>query len=324
MNLKLTSDARCNTLLNLGSRVAFSLIEIIVVVGLMSFIILGLMQMFNQTQRAYKLGTTQVDVLEGGRAVIEMMQRELSQMKASRASNTLNFYAQIALAGGYKPLLQELPGIPNPPGSPLPNRTNILQEIFFLTEENQRWVGNGYFVSSPAEGVGTLYRCEYRSNYGDDPRLLFIRFDNDLSGFHGAGTVKTNMTRLLDGAVHLRVRAYNTNGVWLTNSFSKVTNSVTGAVFTYGIVVSPYSTVYPPAVAEVESYSFYSNVVPASVDMELGILEDAAIAKIKALYNPNAAAQATARRNYLTNQAARTHLFRIRVPIRNVDPTAYQ
>ena len=38
----------------------------------------------------------------------------------------------------------------------------------------------------------------------------------------------------------------------------------------------------------------------------------------------NLTAQADARRNYLTNQAARTHLFRIRVPIRNVDPTAYQ
>ena len=317
MNLKLTSDARCNTLLNLGSRVAFSLIEIIVVVGLMSFIILGLMQMFNQTQRAYKLGTTQVDVLEGGRAVIEMMQREMSQIKPSKARNTVNFYAQIASAGGYKPLLQELPGIPNPLGSPLPNRTNILQEIFFLTEENQRWVGNGYFVSSPAEGVGTLYRCEYKSNYGDDPRLLFIRFDNDLSRFYGAGLVGTNMTRLLDGAVHLRVRAYNTNGMWITNSapFKNPFN-----VF----VQQPYTTVYPPRVHEVEIYRCYSNVVPASVDMELGILEDAAIAKIKSLYNPNAVAQATARRNYLTNQAARTHLFRIRVPIRNVDPTAYQ
>ena len=296
---------------------AFSLIEIIVVVGLMSFIILGLMQMFNQTQRAYKLGTTQVDVLEGGRAVIEMMQRELSQMKPSKASNTLNFYAHIAFAGGYKPLLQELPGIPVPAGSPLPSRTNILQEIFFLTEENQRWVGTGYFVSSPAEGVGTLYRCEYKSTYGENPRLLFNRFDNDLSAFYGVGIVKTNMTRLLDGVVHLRIRAFNTNGMWITNSalFKDPFN-----VF----VQRPYFTVYPPAVAEVEIYRCYSNVVPASVDLELGILEDAAIAKIKSLYNPNAAAQATARRNYLTNQAARTHLFRIRVPIRNVDPTAYQ
>jgi type II secretory pathway pseudopilin PulG len=302
-------------------RSAFSVIEIVVVVGLMSFIILGLMQMFNQTQRAFKLGTTQVDVLEGGRALMDMMQRELSQMKPANASNTVNFYSHIAFAGGYKPLLQELPGIPAPPGNKLPSRTNILQEIFFLTEENRTWKGTGYFVSSPAEGVGTLYRCDYKLNFGDDPRFLFVRFDNDLSGFYGAGLVKTNMTRLLDGVVHMRVRAYNTNGLWITNSAPfKIPFNV--------FVQQPYTTAYPqpvPAVHEVEIFRCYSNVVPASVDLELGILEDSAIAKIKAIYNPgNLTAQATSRRNYLTNQASRTHLFRARVPIRNVDPTAYQ
>ncbi len=294
-------------------RSAFSVIEIVVVVGLMSFIILGLMQMFNQTQRAYKLGTTQVDVLEGGRAVMDMLQRELAQMKPSKVNLATNFYTRIAFAGGYKPLLQELPGIPNPPGSPLPSRTNIIQEIFFLTEENRTWTGTGYFVSNPAEGVGSLYRCEYKLNFGDNPRFLFNRFDNDVAGFYSAGLVKTNMTRLLDGLVHLRVRAYDTNGIWITNGFANV------------FVRRPFTTPYPNPVAEVENYSFVSNVVPASVDLELGILEDAAIAKIKAIYNPgDLTAQANSRRNYLTNQASRTHLFRIRVPIRNVDPTAYQ
>ncbi len=298
-------------------RSAFSVIEIVVVVGLMSFIILGLMQMFNQTQRAYKLGTTQVDVLEGGRAVMDQIQRELAQMKPVKASNAVNFYAHIAFAGGYKPLLQELPGIPNPPGSPLPSRTNIIQEFFFLTEENQNWTGTGYFVSNPAEGVGSLYRCEYKLNFGDHPRFLFSRFDNDAAGFYTTGLIKTNMTRLLDGVVHLRLRAYNPNGIWITN------NALFANTFNV-FVQQPFTTDYPPRVHEVEIYHCYSNVVPASVDLELGILEDAAIAKIKAIYNPNAAAQATARRNYLTNQAARTHLFRTRVPIRNVDPTAYQ
>ena len=69
----------------------FSLVEILVVVGLLSIIILGLVAMFSQTQRAFRLGLTQVDVLESGRAVTDMMTRELSQMTPSRASNAVNF-----------------------------------------------------------------------------------------------------------------------------------------------------------------------------------------------------------------------------------------
>ena len=57
-------------------RQAFTLIEVLVVVALLSVIILGLVAMFSQTQRAYTLGMTQVDVLEGGRAVTEMITRE--------------------------------------------------------------------------------------------------------------------------------------------------------------------------------------------------------------------------------------------------------
>lgn len=315
MNLKPTSINRCSVRSGQGRRAAFSLIEIIVVVGLMSFIILGLMQMFNQTQRAYKLGTTQVDVLEGGRAVIDMMQREFAQMKPTRGNGVTNFYSRVAFFGGYTPQLQQLPGVPVPPATTPPSRTNIIEEIFFITEENQHWTAIGYFVETPNEGVGALYRYEYKSNFGDNPWYLFQRFDDDVGLFY-TRRATNNMTRLLEGVVHLRVRAFDTNGVWITNSFDNVT------------VRRPYTTIYPSTttrVSEVEAYAFVSNAVPASIDLELGILEDAALAKIKALYNPlNLTAQAALRRNYITNQVARTHLFRIRVPIRTVDPDAYK
>ena len=320
VNVNTTSGDRFESPTGHRARAAFSVIEIVVVVGLMSFIILGLMQMFNQTQRAYKLGTTQVDVLEGGRAVMDQLQRELVQMKPANVSNTVNFYSHVAFARSYKPLLQELPGIPNPPGNPLPSRTNVIEEIFFLTEENKTWTGIGYFVSSPWEGVGSLYRCEYKLDFGANPQFLFTRFDNDVGSFYTTGVIKTNMTRLLDGVVHLRMRAYNTNGIWITNAvqFKNTINAFVHPPYLPTVSATPIS------IHEVAIYSFTSNVVPASVDLELGILEDAAVAKIKAIYNPNPTTQADSRRNYLTNQASRTHLFRARVPIRNVDPTAYQ
>src|SRR5438552_855059 len=59
---------------------AFSLIEILITVGLLSFIILGLLLMFNQVQRAFRSSTTQADILEAGRAVADMLARELEEM----------------------------------------------------------------------------------------------------------------------------------------------------------------------------------------------------------------------------------------------------
>ena len=45
---------------------------------------------------------------------------------------------------------------------------------------------------------------------------------------------------------------------------------------------------------------------------------DAVLAKAKAIPDLNR------RYDYLTNQASKVHLFRLRVPVRNVDPSAYQ
>src|SRR5262245_6044945 len=73
---------------------AFSLIEIMVVMGLLTVIILGLMMMFNQTKKAFTAGMTQVDVLENGRTVTEMIARELSQIVPNGMhgrSNSPNF-----------------------------------------------------------------------------------------------------------------------------------------------------------------------------------------------------------------------------------------
>src|SRR6185436_10353272 len=65
---------------HLASLRAFSLIEIMVVVVLLSVIILGLMAMFNQTQRAFKLGMNQTDVLEAGRVGTDLIVREMEQL----------------------------------------------------------------------------------------------------------------------------------------------------------------------------------------------------------------------------------------------------
>jgi len=267
-------------------RGAFSLIEILVVIALLSVIIIGLVMMFSQTQRAYRLGTTQVDVLEGGRAITDMMTRELSQMTPSRVSNCVNFYVQIAPFPPVKQLL---------PGNPAPGRTNLIEELFFLTEENKTWKGIGYRVSNLNGGIGSLYRYERTNSFNQDPALIFSNYFN---------TVFLSKP-LLDGVVHFKVLAYDTNGNWIA------TNNLP-----FAFVREPQFSGY--AGGEVESYLFMNKLVPASVEIQLGILEERAFERAKSI------SDATTRSNFVAQQAGKVHLFRWRVPVRNVDPTAYQ
>jgi hypothetical protein len=65
-------------------------------------------------------------------------------------------------------------------------------------------------------------------------------------------------------------------------------------------------------------YEFWSNAVPAFVELEIGILEDRAWERFKSL------SDAASQYRYISNQAGRVHLFRQRISIRNVDPLAYR
>jgi len=261
---------------------------------LLSFIIIGLVMMFSQTQRAYKLGTTQVDVLEAGRGVTDLMTRDLSQMTAGQQPGAVN--SRIILHQ-FGPFLQELPGDTGP------GRTNLLNDIFFLTKENQRWSGIGYQIIDPATGlppkagIGTLYRYETNAPVGQPLWQLE-------KGYEASRYTNANVTRLLDGVVHLRVRAFGTNGVWVNQPIN--TN----------IFVS-----YNPSFLrdEPDSVIFYSNAVPGSVEIELGILEERVFERLRSIGADNVRAAFLK-----TNSVGKVHLFRWRVPIRNIDPLAYQ
>jgi prepilin-type N-terminal cleavage/methylation domain-containing protein len=285
---------------------AFSLIEILVVIALMSVIILGLLAMFNQTQRAFRTGMTQVDVLEAGRAATEMIARELSQITPANYSRdavtfSAGIYSYLPPFQPVAPLLQPLPGTKNPPDL----RMNLLEGMFFLMQENQtgqpRWSGIGYWVGNPAtgasptEGWGTLYRFQANTMFGafPFPSLLY-------SNYYRLDARKNLSSRIIDGVVHFKVRAYDTNGVLITKSLKANT------------------AVYTNVVGEVEFCRFTNSAVPAFVEFELGVLEERALARVKSIPD------ATTRSNYLAQQAGRVHLFRMRVPVRNVDPTAYQ
>src|ERR1035437_3272788 len=110
---------------------AFTLVEILVTMALLSFIVVGLFAALNQVQRAFRSGMAQVDRLEAGRAVTEMLPRELEQITPCNA-NTVTFSTQII--PGLTPLTQNLPGMPSPTSPTVTSRTNLLQDCFLLMQ----------------------------------------------------------------------------------------------------------------------------------------------------------------------------------------------
>ena len=113
----------------------------------------------------------------------------------------------------------------------------------------------------------------------------------------------------MDGVVHLVARTYDTNGVWMTNGYTNPLNFGSSFHVRFVRFVSNLN-------GETDSY-FYSNAVPAFVQIEIATLEDHTLQHAESLSGINQS-------NYLASSAGNVHLFRQRVWIRNLDPTAYQ
>ena len=316
---------------------AFSLIEILVTVALLSFIILGLLAMFAQTQRAFRGSMKQVDVMSAGRAATEMLARELAQVTPSQLPYVNGSYASMNLfaevpspgnnpnnvpfaemsGGSYLPLYQALPGAAT-------QRTNIIQRFFFLSRMNQDWTGTGYEVVGDSfnGGVGTLYRFSTNITKAM-AKTLNLSPATASSSFISAQL--TNLSRIADGIVHFRVRAFATNG-FLIAPPNFPANSSTFLISSGGGTAHVTNTVTVANVAPDQfDYYFRSNAVPAYLELELGVLEPNILERFKAIGGPNPSLQIQdIQRAYLSNHIAQVHVFRQRIPIRNVDFTAYQ
>jgi hypothetical protein len=265
-----------------------------VVVVLLGLIVAALMAVFNGTQTAFRAGITQSDVLESGRAAMDLMAADLREMSPSLgASNgAVNFYT--AVPAGFSPLVQTL-------AASSQTRTNVLESFFILSRDNRTWTGVGYVVDTNSTGsINPLYRFSASANVmASGPWSLFNSFTNAVA----AGSF-TNMSHLMDGVVELRVRAFDTNGVWITSAYTNANN-----------------VYFPPSGSGYGETGFYmfSNTLPAAVEVEMGVLEDRTLQR--AATWPN---NSTLQSNYLAGAAGQVHVFRQRVSIPNVDPSAYQ
>jgi hypothetical protein len=290
-----------------------------VTVGLLTFIILGLLLMFNQTQRAFRTGMGQTDVLEAGRATMDMLARELEQMSPSSYPDTIvngvrwratNFFVEPSPGFAWNtPLIQELPGNNI-------SRTNLIQRFFFLSKLNQDWMGTGYeVIPDDANGcVGTLYRFS-GTNY---PRGGIITLSRQF-----LLTSTTNMNKIADGIVHMRLRSFARNGYLVTTNLFTLTNATfpvkAAGPWTNIANALAFNSVPFNSSADLHQAACYfmGNSVPGYVELELGVLEPQILQKYRSIPVPLAA------RQYLSNHVAQVHIFRQRVPVRNIDLSAY-
>jgi hypothetical protein len=298
------SGSRPSSLAPRPTRAAFSLVEVLVVVSLLSLIVIALMNVFGTTQRAFRAGVTQTDVLEGGRAAVTLIAADLRQMAPSggysNGAVNLSVEGNYGYRNDYTPLYQKLPGSTEV-------RTNLLNACFFIGRENTTWTGTGYFVDhSSTKSLYPLYRFSISTNINYNPATLRNAFYNTVSNNLATG-IWTNMSHIMDGVVHLVLRAYDNKGAWMNSTYTNTHN------------VNLF-----PAWTETQMY-FFSNTLPASVELEMGVLEDRTLQRAESLPNNLPSPAPNDRRTiYLTEKSGNVHVFRQRVTIQNVDPAAYQ
>jgi hypothetical protein len=177
------------------------------------------------------------------------------------------------------------------------SRVNVQQDIFLLSRGNLNgvptWTGTGYAVVLSKSNIYSLYRFSTNRPVAQALAVSNL-FYVDFSDFQKYPN-NTNYSHLLDGVVGFQVRAFDANGsLILTNRTNIRTNELSHSVY------------------------FYSNALPAAVEIEMATLED------RALQRAESRPFGATREKYLQDQAGKVHVFRQRVAIPNVDPSVYQ
>ncbi|MCB1128080.1 MAG: prepilin-type N-terminal cleavage/methylation domain-containing protein, partial [Verrucomicrobiae bacterium] len=262
---------------SLRPRSGFSLLELLLAVSIMGVIIASLYGMFYQVQRGLRANVTQVDVLEGSRATLDLLTRDMTDMAATDRLLGTNLAGHVAY---WPPVVQNL--------MEGQRRTNLLHELTFLTRYNQEFSATGYRVLFAGNGVGTLSR--YSTNalpWAVDPTNLV----------HSVLQQRPErFVPVLGGVIQFRVVPYDALG-W--PMIYRPTN-----------LYDPEVLLSPDQGGETR-YAFTSNALPAYVEVELGVLEPQTLAQYEGF-----AAGSTRALEFLADHAGQVQLFRQRIPIR--------
>jgi hypothetical protein len=284
--------------------------EVLTAMGLMSLIVFVLMSVFGNTQSAFRAGITQSDVLAGGRNTMDQIAQDVRGLTAS---------------GGYGPGWGGAQGInlycvdnqtytncymTLPAGSSY--RTNVVQTVFLLGRQNTTWVASGYLVvpNLTNNTLFPMYRYNATATLEQGPYGLYTNFLAAVQNNELINVKQSNWSHLLDGVVHFVVRAYDTNGIAYPNGYT---------AFNFPIYTNAYAFYYTGLPES--GYILFSNDLPSSVDIQLGVLEDKALRRLQGFANlsPNLY------NSYLyTNAANQMQLFRQHVAVPNCNVASFQ
>ena len=163
-----------------------TLSELMVAMGVLLIFFLVMASLVSGIQKMFRSGRGQADVLENGRAAMDMIVRDLEQMAAANAAfnNFQLSYAQTTRTFGMNTFYQA-------------------GEYFFMTYDTN-WHAQAYGIYSRTnafvnlagnDAVGRLYRWQASAN---TPTPLQAAYTNLVAG---------NYSLVMDGVVHFRIQA---------------------------------------------------------------------------------------------------------------------
>jgi len=333
------SSRQDNTRLRASRSQAFTILELLVAVSVMTLVIYVLYALFNQTQMAMRKNAAQVDVNEGGRAAMEMIVRELSQMEVSGYPAITDLQTLLTYSGSKSFLSRTTPG--NLPlrlayqSDAMPPqldawaieqgyRTNILQDFTFTSRGDSGFFVTSYRVIDADNGIGTLARCRtngtLRVTAPSQARLnktqIFNRFYFDPI----ADAPSNAFEPITDGVIHLRITPYDQLGRPLGHGslyydplgLNLERRSAAGQAL---FLVDTNRPVDGTLTADrhAQTWAQFYGALPSYFDVEMAVVEPQVLKQMRSL-PPDSKVRA----NFLGRQIGRVTLFRQRIPIRDM------
>ena len=296
-------------------RAAFSLLELLVAVGLLSVIVLALYAMFDQTQKALHRSIAQTDVMEGGRSAFDLIVRDVERAHPTGVTGPIELPV-------YNLLVRKSPlSTQAGPGSrDVIHRDATFSELYYMLPIRDRlWSAAGLFVASETdasqsvpvingvESVGTLYRYQAPSTVfvrGPGATTALGKLTSDLvnNTSFARNRRATNSTRLLDGVVFFRVLPYGGSGLPLDAV------SIAPNLTLTNIVIAR-----PQGSPNTYLTTFTGAAMPNAVEVEFGVLPPKSLIQYRSVPD-------NLKAGYLTKHAAEILLFRQRIALRSAIP----
>ena len=291
----------------------FTMLELMVAIFVSIMIIGALFQVFNRVQSMFRAGHNQTKVLERGRAIMDMIVRDLEMMRAADLGPTyenlnardfgVEFWQdgmdyrvgnvvfnevdrtyrvldpegwRLLQAGEFSTLL--------PYNHPILPSEQFYSGDFFFLGRDRDWHAYGYGLYStegarvPNQVAGSLYRYHEAVERSAIPDT--IRHHNSRAG-------NLLYQKVADGVVHLRLRAISAQD---------------------------------PGRAPWHEPIFKGSFVPLYVEVEFGLLEDTVVLELEAKaeeFAPRSPDRYPALMKILEANLDKVHMFRQLVPIRN-------